>query len=230
MKIYFLVEGLSTEMKILPFWVRQVIPELTIFDSFSDYLSADDGVFFISGNGYPSILGHLRNSIFDIKKDERPTHFFIIIDADDEDVALRERLIEEEIAKLDLPPDLKVVKIINNRCFETILLGNKKVIPRQPNSPDLSEYIRYFNVVENDPESMGKHQENTHAQFHAKYLKKALLEKRIAYSKANPKDVQTEDYFNALVKRVNTTSHLASFKKFLDALNSIKSELEPSGA
>lgn len=44
----------------------------------------------------------------------------------------------------------------------------------------------------------------------------------IRYSKSNPKNVATKNYFEGIVERINTTEHLKSFKKFYTYVSDIK--------
>lgn len=44
----------------------------------------------------------------------------------------------------------------------------------------------------------------------------------IRYSKSNPKNVATKNYFEGIVERINTTEHLKSFKNFYNYVSDIK--------
>ncbi|WP_445947467.1 hypothetical protein, partial [Shewanella sp.] len=96
-----------------------------------------------------------------------------------------------------------------------------------PTSMPLIDYKRYFDVINDDPEIMGSFDEIrfNHAQFHAEYACKALREKRIKYSKANPTPISNENFINEIIKRTTESDHLRSFKIFLNKLNDIKLEL-----
>ncbi|WP_026016839.1 hypothetical protein [Catenovulum agarivorans] len=226
MKLYFLVEGVSSEMQVYPEWIKFFIPSLNYFDSFEDFKSCSSGFFLISGEGYPSILNHLENSSKDIVDIGDVNHFFIILDCDESTVEHREREVKEGIEALNLELNAEITVIIQKRCFETFLLGNNQAIPRQPNDYPLIDYFRYFNVITDDPEEMGAFStEYTHSQFHAKYAIQALREKRIRYSKSRCDSVATSEYVEKIEQRVNDTEHLKSFTKLANKLKEINHEL-----
>ena len=222
MKLYFLVEGVSSEMQVYPEWVKFFTPSLSYIESFESFKSCNSGFFLISGEGYPSILNHLKNSLKDIIEIGDINHFFIILDCDESTIEQREKEVMDSIASLGLNINVEITVIIQRRCFETFLLGNNQAIPRQPNSQPLIDYCRYFNVITNNPEEMGTYSDNnTHSQFHAKYAIQALREKRICYSKSRCDGVATPEYVEKIVQRINETEHLKSFKKLADKLYEI---------
>lgn len=65
-----------------------------------------------------------------------------------------------------------------------------------------------------------------HAQFHEKYLKNALKERRMSYSKSSPGSVAQPQYLQGLIKRSQETNHIASFEKFMNLMHQIQSRLE----
>ena len=66
---------------------------------------------------------------------------------------------------------------------------------------------------------------NTHAQFHADYCREMLRERNIRYSKTRPNGVVELEYLKELIEREKQTSHLKSFKTFLEFCNKIKLEM-----
>lgn len=65
---------------------------------------------------------------------------------------------------------------------------------------------------------------NSHAQFHARYLKLILEEKGLVYSKNNPKEVCKNHYLKEIVSRINKyPEHLKSFQKLYDFFKLINS-------
>jgi len=88
-----------------------------------------------------------------------------------------------------------------------------------PKSFPFTEYWKHYNVNIYDPEFMNKpftFSQST-SVYHEKYLKKMLNEKQINYSKSNPpKEVKSEYYFKEIRNRIETTTHLNSFKNFVD--------------
>lgn len=117
--------------------------------------------------------------------------------------------------------------IVQNRCFETWFLGNKKIYTKNPSNDPLLTYTRYYDVSANCPELMGKYPNfSTHAKFHEAYLKELFRAKNISYSKSNPGDVLQFYYLQELMKRVqNDTNHLLTFQSFIQFCNMIKSKI-----
>ncbi|BDQ67435.1 hypothetical protein N5C36_02630 [Shewanella xiamenensis] len=224
MKLYFLVEGVSSEMAAYPVWIKYILPMLDCYSKYDDFLKAGTGFYIVSGCGYPSIINHVGDASLNLIEIGNVNHFFIILDADEDDVETRESEIALKVSEYNLPEVTNVHIIVQNRCFETILLANRRVIPRNAETEPLMSYKRYYNVVEDNPEDMGPYdvQRFTHSQFHAEYAIKALREKRIRYSKANPSSISNSAYFQDIINRVGTTEHLKSFKVFIEKLNAIR--------
>lgn len=219
MKLYFLVEGISSEMKVYPQWVKLFLPEMPIHQKYSDFKHADSGIFFVSGEGYPSIHTHLRNSIDDINNSDDIDYFFVILDCDESSVEIREQEIKSIVLNHPLPQNTDLTIIIQKRCFETILLANSTAIPHQPTTDPVIDFMRYYDVHNNNPELMGNYKpEFTHSQFHAKYAIHALREKRVRYSKSNCSDVANPDYFQKIITKINNKNHMQSVKPLIDKL------------
>ncbi len=227
MKIYFLVEGRRTEPRIYPFWLSYLLPELIRLKRFDE--SCLNGYFLFSGFGYPHLLDEIMpNSIGDINKSGDYDYFVVVIDA--EELSVEERIEEVNlfIEKKDLfLGKTNVVIIIQNRCIETWLLGNRKIISSQPEDETLREYLGFYNVKELDPEALGKYYDfETHAQFHEIYLKKLFLEKGLSYSKKHPRHAKDDTYLIQLIKRIeDRPDHLNSFRNFVDFCIEIKNNL-----
>ncbi|MEZ8882500.1 hypothetical protein AB4511_07810 [Vibrio sp. 10N.222.54.F6] len=227
MKLYFLVEGLSSEMQVYPEWVKHIIPDLETFTKFSDFKASSSGCFFFSGEGYPSILGHIGNAITDITDDGSVDYFFVILDADEDSVDVRKQFILDEVNKVELPERLHVVPVVQSRCFETVLLGNSSAIPRFAKAEPLISYFQYYNVIKDDPELMGRYNVDfTHSQFHAAYAMKALRERRINYSKSNCSAVANPDYFSKICLRVKESKHLLSLVPLIEALEEVANKMK----
>ncbi|MCG9690027.1 hypothetical protein L1D13_24315, partial [Vibrio tubiashii] len=172
--------------------------------------------------GYPSIINEIEKSIEEIKKTGNVDYFFIIMDADDDEVTARQELVQSELAKCSVPERLKVVITIQKRCFETVLMGNKVSLPRHPQTELLKTYYRYYNAAVDDPELMGNYSGDfTHSQFHFKYAITAFRERRINYSKSNCASIATKEYFQKICERIDKDSHLQSMRPLVDALDEI---------
>lgn len=224
MNLYFLVEGRRTESKVYPSWIRYLLPSLTRVRWANEVIENNYVLF--SGFGYPSLLhNHLENSIEECNSISCFDYLIVILDVDEMTVQYRENEVLSYIQHNNINiGNYELVVIPQNRCIESWFLGNSKVFKSNPTSSELSEYIKFYNVKDNDPEEMGKLENfNTHAQFHADYCKKFLAERNIIYTKRRPGAIVEEIYLNELINRSVNTNHIQSFKKFIDFCNKIKS-------
>ncbi len=200
-----------------PQWLSHLLPDLSeVSDPFS--VSANSYYVF-NGNGYPSLLdNHLKNAIADVNEIGMYNYLVLCLDADDDSVEQRKNEVLTFIKRNDLILyKAKLVIIVQNKCIESWFLGNRKIFTNQPQSKELRNYIKYYNVQINDPESMSKmYNFSTTAQFHEAYLAEMLNEKNIRYSKKNPNGVIEKYYLEELIARQNDTNHLPSFKVFID--------------
>ncbi|MGB5960936.1 MAG: hypothetical protein WBG73_09790 [Coleofasciculaceae cyanobacterium] len=218
MNIYFLVEGNSTEKKIYPKWLEYLIPNL-VRVQYHDQ-AENNNYYLISGQGYPRILyDGLENAIDKILEIPKYDYLVICVDADEETVEERVQYIREFINNKEINlGKTKVEIIVQNRCIETWLLGNKKIFnSKQPLDLPLSSYVNYYNVSQNNPEEMGKYKMRNHADFHYEYLKEIFRSKNTTYSKKYPKDAKEKYYFEELQKRVqDQPEDLKTFQFFLE--------------
>ncbi len=228
MNLYFLVEGRRTEAKVYPAWLSYLIPELKRVDS-PDQVNSKN-YFLISGEGYPSLIyNHIPKSIEDVNDNGKYDYLVVCLDA--EEVSAQDRaaevndfLEEEEVAL----KNTQLILIIQNRCIETWLLGNRRIYVRNPQAPSLVEYTQYYNVLRDDPELMGKHHFNNYAKFHLAYLKSIFVERNIAYTKRNPGHVLEQSYLNQLWARINEEpKHLPTFRHFIDFCRMVRATLTP---
>lgn len=225
MKMYFLVEGRGTEMRVYPNWVNKFLPKLPFYNDYEDFKNCDSGFYLISGEGYPSILNEIDSATQNVNNIGNVDYFFIILDCDEDHELVRHQKVLDKVNTELLDKRVEVVVIIQKRCFETILLGNRKVIPRNSTNQEMVSYLNYYDVTTVDPEHMGNYSDDlNHAQFHTKYLRKALVEKRIKYSKSNPSAVTCESYTDELIKRVKATNHLTMFRSFVDYMEEISAK------
>jgi len=220
--LYFLLEGKRTEPKIYPKWLSHLLPNYSQVFSLNDI--KHNNYYIISGKGYPSILNHIQNSIMDFKKYRNIDYLIISVDCDEDTPDKRYLTITDIInGFIDGIDKEKIQIILQNRCIETWLLGNKKIFVHNPQDNDLKKYISHYNVEYNDPEKMEKYISfNTTSQFHLAYLKKLLNEKNITYTKTDPSDTTEEYYLKQLIKRVRKTNHLKSFSSFLEVIHKFK--------
>ncbi len=229
MKIYFLLEGQRTEPKIYPAWLSYLVPELKRL-KFHDEKLDDNSYFLFSANGYPSIIyNHLPNAIEDINTVGDFDYLVVSLDADEASVQER----AEEVHKLLTDKNIilkkaELVLMIQNRCFETWLLGNQRIVKQNPVNRELGEFKIFYDVINDNPEEMGKHIEfNTHSQFHFAYLREVFKERNLSYSKANPSEATKDTYLNQLISRVEKfPDHLKTFQKFLEFCKDVKKQID----
>ncbi|MFQ2544318.1 hypothetical protein ACK3Z0_13515 [Aeromonas caviae] len=228
MKVYVLVEGVSTEMAVYPVWFERLIPVQPVFrfiEEFEEFRVAERGIFYVSGQGYPSIINHIGNAI-ENSKVANVDYLIVVVDSDEENPVTRENVLRQEVDRLDIPDRLQVMIIVQNRCFETYLLANRRCIPRVPQNEDLVNYKRYYDVHNDDPELMGTFAPDfTHSQFHFKYAATALRENNMMYSKANPKSICNVAYLEEILSRLRETRHLNSFSSLITNVNQIRNRM-----
>ena len=227
MNIYFLVEGRHTEKKLYPRWLQYYIPELKQVE-FADIVE-ENNYYLLSGKGYPRILNDgLFEAVQDIQETGKYDYLVICVDAEEDSVSEKRQEVNNfiESNSMDLGK-AQLIVVIQNRCIETWLLGNRKIFnSRQPQESPLSDYVNYYDVSQNDPELMGKYEFNNHANFHEAYLKAILKANNLSYSKKLPRKTQEKSYFEQLLKRIdNTPQHLQTFQDFINFCDMIKTQL-----
>lgn len=229
MKIYFLLEGRRTEPKIYSSWLSHLIPQLKKL-AFHNDKSKKDSYYLFSAEGYPSIIQtHLPNAIEDINEVGDFDYLVVSLDADESSVEERIEEVNKFLADKGIVlKNAELMLIIQNRCIETWLLGNRRIIKQNPDSQELRDYKLFYNVKDENPEEMGKHADfNTHSQFHFAYLREVFRERNLSYSKPNPSEAMKASYLNQLINRVeNFPSHLQTFQKFLEFCEEIKKQLK----
>lgn len=227
MNLYFIVEGRRTERRVYPAWLSYLLPELTRVDW--AYQACVNNYYLFNGNGFPSLLhNHLVKSIDEINDLGIFDYLIIVLDVDDTSVDYRIEEVNDFIRKNDLSlKSSRIVIIPQNRCIETWFLGNAEVYKSNPQSKELRDYIKFYNVKDYDPEEMGVFDGfNTHAQFHAEYCAHFLKERNIRYTKNNPRGVTEQHYLRSLVSRNSKSNHLASFKSFIDFTSLVRVQIE----
>jgi hypothetical protein len=210
--LYFFLEGRRTEPKVYRAWVRHVFPQLTEVGIISDVQR--DNYMLKSGFGYPQLLNRVDEILADITGHGGIDHFFICLDAEEDQPEERAQEIEKRVTR-KLPNTLHHI-IIHNCCIETWFLGNSRMMKRNPQSERLRRFKQFYDVSVNCPELMGYPAGyRVKAHFHLDYLKEMMIEKGLSYTKENPREVQNRTYLAALAKRHDKTSHLESFGRLV---------------
>lgn len=230
MNAYFVVEGSSTEKQVYPAWLKHALPHLKQVKKPEDITV--DSFFLISGNGYPSILKHIEAAVLTINEthqicESRYTYLVIVVDSEEESVAARLAEISKVIETAESLEGVAVVPIVQHRCLETWLLGNKIAIPVNSTCELTCQHKRFYDVRQADPELMEKPkacQESTIAQYHYKYLKDALKSRsgRGIYSKKDASVVCEEGYLKQITSRIQQTGHIASFGALLNFIKTLQ--------
>lgn len=81
MNVYILVEGKRTEKKVYPAWLSILTPHLKKVDIVGDV--SDDNYYLISGEGYPSLLSHLKNAIEEVNEISKFRYLVLCLDAEE---------------------------------------------------------------------------------------------------------------------------------------------------
>jgi hypothetical protein len=227
MNVYFLVEGRSTEKKLYKFWLSYLVPKLKQVN-FYDEIS-NNNYYLMSGNGYPSIIKEILNCVNKMQEVSKYNYFVICLDADEDTIESRKNEITDFIKEKNIElGNIKLIPIIQNRCIETWLLGNRRIFnSRQPQQPPLSDYTQHYDVYAEDPELIKKYKQYNHSQFHFEYLKAIFQSKNIAYTKKNPGEAQKEYYLQELKNRIrDEPQHLKSFQEFIEFCNQIAEQID----
>ena len=226
MNLYFLVEGKQSERKVYPAWLAHLLPELQRVDNCEDV--NEKNYYLISGGGYPSIYNFITSSIEEINLNGKYSYFVVCLDAEENTVAELKTEIYDFLSQQKLKlKNAELVLIFQNRCLESWLLGNRKIYSKNPQNQPLLDYTRYYDVSVNCPENMGRYQDfNTHAQFHAAYLRALFEAKNITYTKKQPGDVLKPFYLEQLLIRIQVQpEQLTTFRHLIDFCNIVKSKL-----
>jgi len=228
MNIYFLVEGKRTERKVYPAWLKFLIPELTRVNSYDEV--QENNYYLFSGQGFPSLLDtHLPKCLEEIEEMGNYDYIVVCLDGDDEGVEKQKEIVktyfEKATKQVSITAQLEV--IVQNKCIETWFLGNSKIFKQNPISKELAEYIRFYDLKENDPELMEKpasYKAST-ASFHGKYLNLIFQERNIKYSKVRPGEVLQEYFLAEIQARAKATGHLQSFQNLVDFCERVRQEI-----
>lgn len=224
MNLYFLVEGRRTEKKVYPAWLGHLVPELTRVPFVHEVVKSN--YFLISGEGYPSLLDvHLANSIKDYSETGKYDRLVVCLDVDDSTVADRSQAVADRASSLGFPLDQLVV-IAQDCCIETWFLGNRRAVSPAPNSSELSDYLRFYNVREDDPELMKMPSGfSARSVFHHRYFQLVSWDKRMNYRKQYPRHVVDRPYLDALILRRSESEQMATFGNFVDFCADIRRQI-----
>ncbi len=145
MNLYFLVEGTQSERKVYPAWLAYLLPELQRVDNCDDV--KEKNYYLISGEGYPSLYNYIppAPSIAEINSNGKYSYFVVCLDAEENTVAELTTEIEDFLSQQKLKlNNAELVLIFQNRCLESWLLGNRKILQHIPEDILKTTFIRLY--------------------------------------------------------------------------------------
>jgi hypothetical protein len=216
--LYVVVEGRKTEPKIYGAWLPLLIPGLARVARIED--AGDHHLHIVAGRGYPAYLDPIRAAVEDLRlPGSRFTHLLVCADA--EELTLEERHAQIERVIVDAGCPVPHTVIVADCCMETWLLGNRRLVRRNPQSHELRAYLEHYDVISEDPEAIPAHPAHrTRAQLCVHYLRAVFRERKLSHSKRDPGDAIKESYLDALKARASPPpdgpGHLTSFARLLE--------------
>lgn len=223
MNLYFILEGEKTEVALYPKWIEYILPKYTQV-SFEHQACANNYYIF-SGGGIPSMYSHTVNAIKNINDNPIYDKLIVCIDAEEVGVARTLHEVNDHIVSsgVNLVESCELIFVVQNVCIESWFLGNRRIIKRAPEGEKLRDFMGFYNVIEEDPEEMGKMDSyRTTADFHYHYFREVLKEHNLSYRKSRPNVVLERPFFDELIKRTVETNHLSTFRSLLQLLESIR--------
>lgn len=232
MNLYIIVEGEQTEMKVYPEWLHLLTPQLERVDDAWGIKTDSNSYYLFSAGSIPSIFNHVSNAVADINEinassDAKYDYLVVCIDVEEESREYIEKRINDQLKKdrRILNDNTQLMIFEHKICMETWFLGNSKIIKENPQDQQMLEYLRFYNVKNDDPELMDNIDSEkfaTKAQFHFQYLRCVMKERNIRYSKNNPKEVCSYKYLKELINRFDKTGHISSFGRWYKFITNLK--------
>ncbi len=228
MNFYFLLEDEKSFLKVLPSWLEYMNFKCK---RVADIQEVQENNYVLqSGQGVTQLV---TKALFDtidtiLLNPGKIDKLVIILDAEELEAEDRKQLVNEQINNHYEAEKINfdIMIFVCNRCFETWLLGRRGLYPIEAvdKTSDFYQYYKHYNIETSDPEGMIPPEDNeeTIAKYHFHYLHELLRYKRIRYSKNNPKNVATEDYFKGIAGRIAVTEHLKSIKVFYDFVSCVR--------
>lgn len=231
MNYYFLLEDEESFFNVLPLWLDYInfgckrVPNYHSLTTNSYVIGSGHGVSRLENDVLYSTINTIRSQKRIVDK------LVIITDAEDLGVLERKKRIYNSIIK-KYPPKTDSIPcsihiFVCDRCFESWLLGCMGLYPSDINlvSNTFMPYYNFYDIEHNNPEKMLKPLsfDQTVASYHFQYLHTLTLDiqkknklKNFTYRKSKPGCALREDYFNAMVKRIDSTKDIGTFKEFYD--------------
>lgn len=227
MNIYFLTEDSKSFRKVLPTWLRYVLPNISEIKTIHDFRRNGNQYMTQDGGGYPCIMDRVDETIQTFVENHVPLDYFIVCwDRDarsDAEIQADINAFQTTFERYQLPFHYKL--IIMEQCFETWLLGNRSAYPLANVLKSFVPFAQFYNVALNDPEKMMRPMDwtQTVSRYHGRYLQEMLRSSfHTNYSKGNPGVAMEAGYWKELCLRVEQTEDLRSFVEFLHFLQELQ--------
>ena len=221
MNFYFLLEDEKSFLKVLPKWLEYIDFG---YKRVADIQEIQENNYILqSGQGVTQLV---TKALFDtidtiILNPGKIDKLVVILDAEEMEVDKRKQEVIDKINNHynNRKMEFDIIILVCNRCFETWLLGCKGLYPKETVERDsfFYPYYNHYNIEECNPEAMLAPEmvDETTAKYHFHYLHELLRYKKIRYSKSNPKNIATSEYFNGIVERINSKHLKNSMTLFL---------------
>lgn len=216
MRVFFYLEDEKSAMKVLPKWLKYLLPQ---YEHVNDVLDLCGNSFVMySGYGYPQMAGSLLLSTLNRVRNAGTVDLFVVV-IDSEGAEGRAQSMLCALSKTDINLDYTRILVVDI-CFETWLLGNKELMSKNFRS-NHSGFFLHYDVSVLDPECMRKerHFRCSDAQYHFIYCNKLFSSKyetRFGYNKSSPPaSVGSRDFLDKLIMRASL-GDIRSFKRFLE--------------
>lgn len=228
MNLYFLTEDSKSFRKVLPAWLRYMLPTISEIKSIHDFRRNGNQYMTQDGGGYPSIRNRVDETIRTFVENHVPLDCFVVCwDGDarsDAEIRADMDAFQTIFERYHVPFDYKLM--VMDRCFETWLLGNRAAYPQDNMRESFVPFAGFYNVSVNDPEKMLRPMGWTLSvsRYHGRYLQEMLRSStpKMNYSKRSPGAVTEENYWKEMCLRVEQTKDLRSFAEFLYFLQDCK--------
>lgn len=224
MNYYFLLEDEKSFIKVLPSWLRYMG---FTNERVADIAEVTENCYIMqSGQGVTQLITKALFQTIDtiIQNDGKIDELIIVLDSEQYNIEYRKQEVKEKIdeyiEEMGVKINFKYKVFVCNHCFETWLLGNRKLFPDVEPSveSDFWSYYNNYNVKNEDPELLQPPNDvnETIAAYHFHYLHEMCRYNKIRYTKKKPDYMSTKEYFEELVERVKVTPHLKSFFEFYE--------------
>lgn len=228
MNLYLLVEG-RAELSVYPAWIEYFTEgRLTKCKAAADVVH--NNYFIFNGGGAGTMKHHsIVDSIKEISANPVFDYFVVVIDAEDQTVRERARLVEMVIeeATVALPTNCTVQIIVQKVCFETWLCGHTDYFIRARSSTDrnVKMFVDDYDMESLDPEDMPTNPANrpnlrqlTIGKYHFLYLSHML--RPSSYGKGRAGALADISYLERLIqRREETPAHLQTLQDFLSFMD-----------